>query len=185
MSGTAASAPDSAFPNEPFACPACGQMLAASCRVCVACKQAIDPTQVGAATQAPVTAPELGEAQPAAATVRFPWLLFFALLLIRIVAAGLAERRWGLIKAELALGSIEMLCSAWVFFDANRSGVPRPLRWALGTLFLWPIVFPWYLVRRKTPRALCPFVEGIGLPVVLLALVVVGVLIVLIKGPIK
>jgi len=78
-----------------------------------------------------------------------------------------------------------MLCAAWVFYDANRRGVPRPLRWALGALFLWPIVFPWYLVRRKTPRALCPFVEGIGLPVVILVLLALGVLIVLIRGPIK
>ncbi len=160
-------------------------MLAPSCRVCVACKQLIDPAQIRVTTQAQAAAAEPEEARPATVNVRFPWLLFFILLLVRIVAAGLLEQRWGLIKAELVLGSIEMFCSVWVLFDAKRSGVPRPFRWALGTLLLWPIVFPWYVVRRKTPSARCPFVEGIGLPLVLLVLVAIGLLIVLVRGPIK
>ncbi len=160
-------------------------MLAPSCRVCVACKQLIDPAQIRVTTQAQAAAAEPEEARPATVNVRFPWLLFFILLLVRIVAAGLIEQRWGLIKAELVLGSIEMFCSVWVLFDAKRSGVPRPFRWALGTLLLWPIVFPWYVVRRKTPSARCPFVEGIGLPLVLLVLVAIGLLIVLVRGPIK
>jgi hypothetical protein len=161
-------------------------MLGPLCRVCVACKRPIDPAQIKSASARALQLQPF-EAQPAAGTgnVRFPWLLFSVLLLVRILAAGLAERRWGLIKAELVLGGVEVLCAAWVFYDANRRGVPKPLRWALGALFLWPIIFPWYLARRKTPRALCPFVEGIGMPVVLLVLLALGVLIVLIRGPIK
>lgn len=172
----------SAFPDEVFPCPACGQLLAPSCRVCVACKQPIDPTRINLAPVL-VSSPEAEPARPIIATVRFPWPLFLALLLMRILLAGLAERQWGLVKAELVFGAIEMGCSVWVFYDANRIGAPRPFRWALGTLFLWPIVFPWYLVRRKMPRALCPFVEGIGLPIVFLALIAVGVLFALLKIP--
>jgi hypothetical protein len=172
----------SAFPSEVFPCPACGQLLAPSCRVCVACKQPIDPAKINL-TPVPVSLAEAAPAQSIIATVRFPWPLFLALLLIRILLAGLAERGWGLLKAELVLGAIEMICAVWVFYDANRIGAPRPFRWALGTVFLWPIVFPWYLVRRKMPRALCPFVEGIGLPIVLLALVAIGVLFALLKIP--
>jgi len=181
---SATSASEAAFPNEAFPCPACGQMLGPLCRVCVACKKPIDPAQIKAAS-ARARQLQPFEAQPATGNVRFPWLLFSVLLLVRLLAAGLAERRWGLIKAELVLGGVEMLCAAWVFYDANRRGLPKPLRWALGALFLWPIVFPWYLVRRKTPRALCPFVEGVGLPVVILVLLALGVLIVLIRGPVK
>jgi hypothetical protein len=179
---------ESGFPNEVFPCPACGQMLGPLCRVCVACKKPIDPAQIKAASARALqlqpfeTQPATG---PATGNVRFPWLLFSIVLLLGILAAGLVERRWGWIRAELVLDGVKILCSAWVFYDANRRGVPRPLRWVLGALFLWPIVFPWYLVRRKTPRTPCPFVEGIGMPVVILVLLALGVLIVLIRGPIK
>jgi hypothetical protein len=160
-------------------------MLAPECRVCVACRQPIDPAQIK--TSLGQTEVPLREAASVAlARVPFPWVLFFALLLIRVVAAGFAERRWGLVKAELVLGGLEMLCAAWVFYDAHRLGGPKPLRWALATLLLWPIVFPWYLIRRRTPRAVCPFVEGMGLPVVLLVLLALGVVITLVRGgPLK
>src|SRR5438034_7671280 len=87
------SASGAAFPDEAFPCPACGQMLGPLCRVCVACKQPIDPAQIKAAS---ARAPQLQpfEAQPATGNVRFPWLLFSVLLLVRILAAQLAERRW-------------------------------------------------------------------------------------------
>jgi hypothetical protein len=48
---------------------------------------------------------------------------------------------------------------------------------------LWPIVFPWYLARRKTPGAPCPFVEGIGLPIVLIVYIAATALYVALKGP--
>ncbi|HKS97079.1 MAG TPA: hypothetical protein VJV74_13225 [Terriglobia bacterium] len=176
-----------AFPNEPFACPNCGQMLAAECRTCVACHRPIDLALIEAPpAQAATTQPEgAHRAETAATRVPFPWVLFLALLLVRLAAAGFAERRWGLVKAELVLGGLEMLCSVWVFYDAHRVGAPKPFRWAFGTLLLWPIVFPWYLVRRKTPRAVCPFVEGMGMPILLLVLLALGVVITLIHGPLK
>ena len=184
---SATSASGAAFPDEAFPCPACGQMLAPSCRVCVACKQPIDPAQIKSASARALELRPFDAqptAGPGAGNVRFPWVLFLVLLLVGI-PVGLAERRWGLIRTELVFDGVKMLCAAWVFYDANQRGVTKPLRWTLGTLFLWPIVFPWYLARRKTPRAHCPFVEGIGLPVVILVLLALGVLIVLIRGPIK
>jgi len=119
------------------------------------------------------------------ANVGFPWVLFLALFAARFLLFGIFGERFGALKTELVLGTLELISSVWVYYDASRNGVPRPFRWATGALFLWPIVFPWYLARRKTPRAPCPFVEGIGLPIVFLALVALGILIVLINGPIK
>jgi hypothetical protein len=184
---TGADVSQQTFPSEPFACPVCGQMLAPECRVCVACHQPIDLALIKApSAQAVAIQPEgANRAVTAVSRVSFPWILFLALLLIRLSAAGLAERRWGLVKAELVLGGLEMLCSVWVFYDAHRVGAPRPFRWAFGTLLLWPIVFPWYLVRRRTPRAVCPFVEGMGMPILLLVLLALGVIITLIRGPLK
>src|SRR5437588_5305951 len=78
-----------AFPDEAFPCPACGQMLAPSCRVCVACKQPIDPAQIKSASARalelrpfdaqPTAGPGAG---PGAGNVRFPWVLFLVLLLV-------------------------------------------------------------------------------------------------------
>lgn len=172
------------LPTEPFACPACGQMLAPTCRVCVACKQPIDPREIMTAPGALLQA-EVPSARTAPVSVPFPWTLFFVLLAVRIAAGGFGERRLGLIKVELALAGLEMICAIWVFYDASRSNLPRPLRWALGSLLLWPIVFPWYIARRRSPQARCPFVEGAALPIVILVLVAIGVLIALIKGPIQ
>jgi hypothetical protein len=187
MTEAAPSFPDSAFPSEPFPCPACGQMLASACRVCVACKQPIDPAKIRAArVDEPLSSGVEAQAgSPVVATVRFPWPLFFAIFFARILAAGLIDQRWGFLRAELVLGGLEVACAVWVFYDAGRHSVPRPFRWAWGTLLLWPLVFPWYLARRRTPRALCPFVEGSALPIVLVMLVALGILAVLLKGPIK
>src|SRR5438046_3694554 len=121
------SASGAAFPDEAFPCPACGQMLGPLCRVCVACKQPIDPAQIKAAS-ARVSEPRPFEAHPTTGTVRFPWVLFFVLLLVGI-PVGLAERRWGLIRTELVFDGFKMRCAAGVFYDANHRGATRPLRW--------------------------------------------------------
>src|SRR5438093_12147697 len=85
----ATSAPEAAFPDEAFPCPACGQMLGPLCRVCVACKKPIDPAQIKAAS-ARARQLQPFEAQPAtgpaAGNLRFPWLLFSALLLLWLLA---------------------------------------------------------------------------------------------------
>jgi len=176
------------FPTEPFACPYCGQMLGPGCRVCAACKAPIDPARINA--PAPVVEPVAVERAPAPPErVRFPWTLFLILLLARFIVAATVNEILGLTRTFLILGSLELLCGAWVFYDANRRRVPKPLRWGLGSALLWVVFFPWYLARRKTPRAVCPFVEAEASPVarvLLFALMVfflLSILMGIFKGP--
>jgi hypothetical protein len=145
--------------DQPFACPYCGQMLAASCRVCVACKQPVDSSQVRT-SHAESKAPTPKSALPALEPARFPWLLFLAVLCLRLAVAAVAVRQWGFLKTEIIFAGIELLSAVWVFQDAQRRRVPKPLRWGLGSLFLWLLFFPWYLVRRRVPEAPCPSVEA-------------------------
>ncbi|MCJ7503370.1 MAG: hypothetical protein MUP80_09985 [Acidobacteriia bacterium] len=173
--------------DEPFACPACGQMLAASCRVCVACKQPIDPSQIDTAVAESVR-PAPAVALPAPEPVRFPWLLFLALFGIRLAVAMVAQRHFGLLRTELMLGGLEFVSAIWVFQDAQRRRVPKPLRWGLGSLLLWLLFFPWYLARRRAPEAPCPSIEAEISPVtrVLLIILVVffllGIVSIIFKG---
>src|SRR5207249_8219268 len=89
----------SAFPDEVFPCPNCEQMLAPTCRICVACRQPIDPAKI--------TLPTIGlrhaAAQPSRTTRRvyFPWGLFFALLMVRLLVLVTTARFWGVAKAEV------------------------------------------------------------------------------------
>jgi hypothetical protein len=182
------SVPEGAFPDEPFACPACGQMLAASCRICVACKQPVDPARIGRPQAEPeVLAPEV--ALPALEPVRFPWLLFLFLLALRMGVAVVAVRHWGLMKTEMSFAVGELVSAMWVFQDARRRQVPKPLRWGLGSLFLWFLFFPWYLARRRAPEAPCPLVEGEfgrvtrALLFALVVFLLLSVVLVIFKGP--
>jgi len=146
--------------TEAFACPACGQMLAPSCRVCVACKTAIDP---GLIKKPEPEAPVLSAAPlatRAAGQARFSWGIFFHVLALWLLAAILTTQMLGPKGSQIALGSFVLISSTWVFYDAQRKGIPKPLRWVLGALLLWIVVFPWYLARRRTPLASCPFIEG-------------------------
>jgi hypothetical protein len=148
---------DEPVPAEPFPCPACGQLLAPSCRVCVACKHAIDLGEIRQPEVLPVvTKPGRWELEP----VRFSWRIFLIVFAIWVVGATLVQRHMAPLKAQLVLGGVQILCSFWVFFDAMKKRLPRPLRWGMGTLLLWPIIFPWYLARRSRPRQPCPFIEG-------------------------
>jgi len=182
--------PDSAFPSEPFACPACGQLLGPACRICVACGQPIDPAQIRI-PQAARTPLEPARTLPAfpAERVRFSWQIFFTVLVAWFAAAVVAQRFLGSENSKLALGSVVIVSSVWVFFDARLNGVPRPLRWGLGSLLLWIVFFPWYLARRRTPQAPCPTVEAEPAPlirVLLVALLLVfllGIILAIIKGP--
>lgn len=174
--------------DEPFACPACGQMLAASCRVCVACKQPVNPSQIKRPQVEPeAPAPEV--APPAREPVRFPWVLFLLLLGVRMAIALVAVQRWGFFRTEMIFAAAEFVSAVWVFQDAQRRRVPKPLRWGLGSLFLWLLFFPWYLARRRTPDAPCPSVEGeLGrvARALLFALVVfflLSIVLVIFKGP--
>lgn len=175
--------------DEPFACPACGQMLAPTCRVCVACKQPVDPALIQK-PQTSVAEPELAqEAPPQVEPARFSWMIFLSVLAAWLLAAGVTQQLLGPEIGQWVLGGVVILCSAWVFYDAQRKGVARPLRWGLGVLLLWILVFPWYLARRRTPQAPCPFIEGEAGPLaraLLFALMVfflLGIAFMVFKGP--
>jgi hypothetical protein len=145
------------FPAEPFPCPACGQLLAPSCRVCVACKHPIDPTEI----RKPRVFPVVGEpARQEPEPVRFSWRIFLIVFAIWVVGASLVQRYMDPLKGQLTLGGVQILCSFWVLYDALEKRLPKPHRWVMGTLLLWPIIFPWYLARRKAPGQPCPFVEA-------------------------
>ncbi len=175
--------------DEPFACPACGQMLAPTCRVCVACKQPVDPALIQR-PQEPVPEPEpVEEPPPQVEPARFSWMIFLSVLAAWLLAAGAIQQLLGPEIGQWLLGGIVILCSAWVFYDAQRKRVAKPLRWGLGVLLLWILVFPWYLSRRRTPQAPCPFIEGEAGPLaraLLFALMVfflLGIAIMVFKGP--
>src|SRR5262249_54965770 len=136
------------FPSEPFACPNCGQMLGATVRVCVACRQPVDP---GLIKSIPLEPPrELPRAGFSGGRVYFSWTLFFALFAVRImVIAGLVVGgHWDFSRVALLENTVDLITAALVFYDASRKRISKALRWALGTLFLWVVFFPWYLVRR-------------------------------------
>lgn len=174
--------------SEPFVCPACGQLLAPSVRVCVACKAPIDLAQVRRPQRPAETAP--AEEEPAAPPIaRFSWPIFLVVLFDWLLAAAVAVRLLGPDSGQVVMLSLVLLSSVWVFFDAQARRVPKPLRWVLGTLLLWIVFFPWYLSRRRSLRALCPFVEADGGPfvrVIFLALVLsslIGLFLMILKGP--
>ncbi len=161
--------------DEPFACPHCGQMLAPTCRVCVVCREPIDPAQIRRAPapvspEAPARAPAGGPAQPLPGSaakpplptvppVRYPWRMLLLVLGLTWLGAAAALMLLGLEQARFLVTGVQILSSLWVFFDARQKRLPKPFHWGLGTLFLWIVFFPWYLVRRKRPEAPCPFVE--------------------------
>lgn len=179
---------DPRLPDEAFACPACGQMLAPSCRVCVACLQPIDPSQIRSPVAESVR-PAPAVALTALEPVRFPWLLFLALFGVRLTVAMVAQRHFGLLRTELMLGALEFVSAIWVFQDAQRRRVPKPLRWGLGSLLLWLLFFPWYLARRRVPEAPCPSIEAeIGpvtrvLLIILVIFFLLGMVPLLFEGP--
>ena len=143
---------------EPFPCPACGQMLAPSCRVCVACNHAINPAEI---RKEPPAVVARATASRTLAPVRFPWRLFLLFFWTLVVGAIVSEALIGAPKTQLAVGAVQLLSALWVSFDASAKRVPKPLRWGLATLLpTWLIILPWYLARRRRPEAPCPFVEA-------------------------
>lgn len=150
---------EAAFPDEPFPCPNCGQMLGPACRVCVACRQPVDLSQVAGPEKLDEASKPI-EALPTPDPVRFPWDLFLILLGARFFAALALQRQLGFMRTSLLLGGVELLSATWVLFDAYDKHIPKPLRWALGSAFFWLLIFPWYLARRRRPQAACRFVEA-------------------------
>ncbi|HTS70683.1 MAG TPA: hypothetical protein VMO17_16990 [Terriglobia bacterium] len=177
------------FPSEPFPCPACGQMLAPSCRVCVACKHAIDPAEIAPLQEAALPAVPLPAPGPRPQPVRFPWRLLLAYIGVSFLLAIIFEGTLGEQKAQLAMGGVQTLAGVWVFLDALRHRVPRPLRWAVGSMVLPVVIFPWYLARRRKLESPVPFVEAEVGPVTrfllfaLLVFFLVSVVFYLIQNP--
>jgi hypothetical protein len=182
-----ASAPGVGFPTDPFPCPACGQLLAPSCRVCVACKHPIDPAEITLACEAALPVARVSSPKPQAERVRYPWRIFITVLSVSFLFALLFEGLLGEQRAQLAMGGLQTLAGVWVFFDAMRQRLPRALRWAVGTMLLPVIIFPWYLARRNRPQSSVPFVEAEVGPVtrILLFAVLLAFLIVLIFQAVK
>lgn len=159
------------FPEEAFPCPHCGQMLGPGVRVCVACRQPIDPSQIRIAAAAPPAAPVRAATPPKA---RFSWGIFLAALLAWLALFTSAIQIFGLGRAQFVMAAVLVISAGWVFWDARQKGIPRPIQWGAGALLFWIVFFPWYLARRRQPEASCPTVEaGTGpfLRVLLLILV--------------
>ena len=178
------------FPDEPFACPHCGQLLAPSCRICPSCREAIDPNDIA---RPEIVIPIASQVVPLPVEeyARFSWNLFFTTLGIWLVVGLITESLLGPEISQFALGGLVVLSSVWVYRDAQGKHIPKPFRWGLGAFLLWIIVFPWYLARRRTPKAACPFIEGEGgrvartLLFVLLIIIVLSALMMFLKGPSK
>jgi hypothetical protein len=163
-------------------------MLAAAVRVCVACKQPVDAAKIKrASAQAPIL--ERQETTRATAPVRFPWRILLVVLIVTWAIGTAMLRRMSVERFQLTFVAAQFICSVWVFYDAREKRVPRALRWGLGTMLLWIVVFPWYLARRKAPEAPCPFVEAEIRPftrallLALLVLLLASVVLMLFNGP--
>jgi hypothetical protein len=158
--GGDASVPATGFPAEPFPCPACGQMLGPACRVCVACKQPINPVEIK--RPEPVAGETFERRRPAVqpSSWRFSVPIFLVVLLFWVLLAGAAEKLLTPAWSNSLLGGVVLLTSIWVYYDAHDKLVPKPMRWGLGSLLLWIVVFPWYLARRRDPVARCRFDEA-------------------------
>lgn len=178
------------LPDEPFACPHCGQMLAASVRVCPSCKMEIDLIDIAPpAAAAPVSAQAV--LPPPKEYARFSWSMFFVTLGIWLVAALISQSLLGMEKSQFVLAGLVVFSSAWVYSDARKKNIPTPFRWSLGSILLWIIIFPWYLARRRKPGAACPFIEGEAGRVariwllILLFFLLLSFLMMLLRGPRK
>ena len=178
-----------AFPSEPFPCPACGQLLGPECRVCVSCKKPINPDEIRRHPTVELTAAHPITSQVPRETVRYPWRILLAVLGAGAMLSILALLLLGDKNGPMAIQALPILAGSWVFFDAFRRRIPRPLRWSMGTMLLLAVIFPWYLARRNKPEASVPFVEaetGRVARVLLLALIfffLISVIVNILHGP--
>jgi len=172
--------------DEPFPCPACGQLLAPRSRVCAACRQPVDPANIQQLeavrppeTQATVTPPP---------RVSFSWQIFMVVLLAWLALTGITLSLLSLAKAQLISFGVVLGSSIWVLQDARAKSIPKPFRWAFGSIMLWIVFFPWYLSRRRVPAATCRVEAeltplGRFLAFALLVLLVISLVITATKGP--
>jgi len=157
------SPPQLAFPDEPFPCPACGQLLGPRSRVCPACRQPVDAAKVNRPEAArPTQTPPTVAPAP---SVSFSWQIFFVVLLAWLGLVGVSLSLVSLAKAQIISFGAVLGSSIWVLQDARAKSVPKPFRWAFGSVMLWIVFFPWYLSRRRSPTAPCRWVEAELTPV--------------------
>jgi hypothetical protein len=161
-----APAPDNvsagALPDEPFACPNCGQLLGPAVRVCVSCGQPVDFSKVHRGAPATeMVRPEFTPAAPPPAVepVRFSWSIFAAVLVAWLAAAVVGERFLTPVHEQYLLLGIVCVTSSWVLYDARSRNVPHPFRWSIASVLLWIVFFPWYLARRSRPNAPCTLMD--------------------------
>jgi len=136
-----------------------------------------------------LTAAHAVSTQPTAEPVRYPWRILIAVMGIGIILGLIAIALLGEQKGPLVIQAIPILAGMWVFFDAFKRRIPRPMRWGVGTMLLLAVVFPWYLARRSKPESPVPFVEAEVGPVtriLLIALLVfflIGLIFNLVQNP--
>jgi len=177
------------FPSEPFPCPACGQLLGPSCRVCVSCKHPINPSDITRSPTVALAAAHAASAQPRPEPVRYPWRILVAVMAIGMILGLISLALLGEQNGPKVIQAIPILAGLWVFYDAFRRRLPRPLRWSIGTMLLLALVLPWYLARRSKPESPVPFVEAEAGPVtriLLIALLVcflIGLIFNIVQGP--
>ncbi len=165
-------------------------MLAPSVRVCASCKQPIDPSQIER-PRVTITLAEQIIPLPRKEQARFSWSIFLGILAGWFLVAVSVQHALGYEKSQFVLGGVVIVSSAWVFYDAHKKGIPKALRWGAGSLLLWILIFPWYLARRRTPKADCPFIEGESgrvartLLFLLFVFFLLSALMLLFKGPVK
>lgn len=152
--------PDNSFPTEAFPCPNCGQMLAPSCRVCVACREPIDFSKIRPPIIIQQPVPKIEEPAQVPGRAQFSWPIFFLVFCAYLAMAFLARATLNTFHFKIFLSSVLVASSVWVIFDARSRNIPHPFRWGVGSILLWIIVFPWYLSRRRAPEAPCPLMEG-------------------------
>src|SRR5690348_9594060 len=91
-------------PTSPFPCPACGQLLAPSCRVCVACRQPIDLTKIKKFVLPVAVLDSRKFAQHKITPVRFSWGIFFLVFSVWSLAGLAAQRLLDPVTSQLAMG---------------------------------------------------------------------------------
>ncbi len=157
------SSPTPALPTEPFPCPNCGQMLAATCKVCVICHEPVDFSKVRrtATPWTPAPRPQ-EEASIKEVKSQFSWPIFFVVVAVYLAIAVTARAYLNPIHYEALLSALLVISSVWVFYDAHSKRLPHPVRWGVSALLLWIVVFPWYLSRRRNPQSPCPLMEAEG-----------------------
>ncbi|MGH9351939.1 MAG: hypothetical protein ACRD2G_07250 [Terriglobia bacterium] len=157
-----ATSPSPPDPGDPFECPNCGQLLAPTCRVCVACHYPVDDAARAAPpAPQPVATPLPPEPIPSLKSrTQFSWRIFLVVLGVYVCIVFLSEKYLSAANYEALLTGVLVGTSLWVLYDAHSKRVPHPFRWGVSSLLLWIVVFPWYLSRRRAPESPCPLMEA-------------------------